>query len=356
MNNIEKQNFVKVWTTEYSYLSLYIFIQGYTTRSSELLGMGFKNIIFKYEKGLATVYRVNEEVYNLSVFYAQKSIDDINFLNNAIFEAYRLSNEILEIAKSESIFKKIEIFKKFQSILTDFLPYYLVFIWATDGVKNLGYYGKRKNEIESKCLDARHKTEKFYPDLEKIIIKQLYELSSEVEAEKLMAVLSIEEIEQYINEGVLPDVSTLNDRYELSVIMQTEKMIKFETKESAKVIVDRIENYDLDVSEFKGMPAMKGKIVGKVKIVFRDEDASKFEDGDVLVTTMTRPDWLPIMKKSSAYVTDAGGMLCHAAIVARELKKPCIIGTKIATKVLKDGDVVEVDADKGIVRILNKVK
>ena len=65
---------------------------------------------------------------------------------------------------------------------------------------------------------------------------------------------------------------------------------------------------------------------------------------------MTTPDFVPAMEKAAAIVTDRGGILCHAAIVSREMSKPCIIGTKIATKVLKDGDLVEVDADKGVVR------
>lgn len=69
---------------------------------------------------------------------------------------------------------------------------------------------------------------------------------------------------------------------------------------------------------------------------------------------MTTPDFVPIMKRASAFVTDEGGITCHAAIVSREMKKPCIIGTKIATQVLKDGDLVEVDADKGVVKILEK--
>ncbi|MEY2664432.1 MAG: hypothetical protein RIT04_240, partial [Candidatus Parcubacteria bacterium] len=77
-----------------------------------------------------------------------------------------------------------------------------------------------------------------------------------------------------------------------------------------------------------------------------------FEDGSVLVTSMTRPEFVPLMKKAIAIVTDEGGITCHAAIVSRELKKPCIIGTKVATQVLKDGDMVEVDANSGIVRIL----
>ena len=71
---------------------------------------------------------------------------------------------------------------------------------------------------------------------------------------------------------------------------------------------------------------------------------------------MIKPDYLSAMKKAVAFVTDEGGITCHAAIVARELNRPCIIGTKIATKVLKDGDEVEVDADKGVVKILKRVK
>ena len=68
---------------------------------------------------------------------------------------------------------------------------------------------------------------------------------------------------------------------------------------------------------------------------------------------MTTVDYLPAMKKASAIVTDDGGITSHAAIISRELGIPCIVGTKIATKVLKDGDLVEVNANKGEVKILN---
>jgi pyruvate,water dikinase len=69
---------------------------------------------------------------------------------------------------------------------------------------------------------------------------------------------------------------------------------------------------------------------------------------------MTRPEFVPLMKKASAIVTAEGGITCHAAIVSRELGIPCVIGTKNATKVLKTGDEIEVDAEKGIVKILSK--
>ncbi|HLB51034.1 MAG TPA: PEP-utilizing enzyme, partial [Patescibacteria group bacterium] len=80
----------------------------------------------------------------------------------------------------------------------------------------------------------------------------------------------------------------------------------------------------------------------------------ELQRGEILVTAMTTPDYLPAMHQAAAFITDEGGITCHAAIVARELKKPCIIGTKIATQVLKDGMLVEIDADNGIVRIVEK--
>lgn len=108
------------------------------------------------------------------------------------------------------------------------------------------------------------------------------------------------------------------------------------------------------VTEFKGSIASKSPLTrGLVKIIISPEDFYKFKDNDILVVPETTPDYVLLMKKSSAIITDAGGVTSHAAIVARELKKPCIIGTKIATQVLKDGDFVEIDTDKGLVRIIN---
>lgn len=76
----------------------------------------------------------------------------------------------------------------------------------------------------------------------------------------------------------------------------------------------------------------------------------KIKRGDILVTSMTSTNMAPIVKEAAAVVTDEGGLLCHASIVSRELRKPCVVGTKIATKIFKDGDLVEVDAERGVVR------
>ncbi|RJP63058.1 MAG: hypothetical protein C4543_01040 [Ignavibacteriales bacterium] len=122
-----------------------------------------------------------------------------------------------------------------------------------------------------------------------------------------------------------------------------------QAKQAAELIqTEKIEA----VSEIKGQCGCRGHAKGVVRIVNVIEDMQKMKEGDVLVSIATQPDLLPAMKKASAFVTDQGGVTSHAAIVAREMKTPCVIATKIATKVLRDGDLVEVDADKGIVKII----
>ncbi len=98
-----------------------------------------------------------------------------------------------------------------------------------------------------------------------------------------------------------------------------------------------------------GLGSSPGVAAGKVAHVTNIDELDKCKDGDILLTPMTTPDMVPAMRRAAAIVTDEGGMTCHAAIVSRELGVPCIVGTKNATKVLKDGQVVTVDGDRGTV-------
>ena len=104
----------------------------------------------------------------------------------------------------------------------------------------------------------------------------------------------------------------------------------------------------------KGYCASQGHATGKVKVCRGMEEVAKFKEGEILVACMTQPEYVPAMKKAAAIVTDEGGLTCHAAIISRELGKPCIISTKKATRILKDGMTVEVNATEGWVKILKK--
>jgi len=171
----------------------------------------------------------------------------------------------------------------------------------------------------------------------------------------------------------------LNIRYGELVYMTYEEIIKSLSQNKLAVTISKIrkrfnnykimlkdgdiellnageaKNYNITRSIIvKGSVGSPGKVAGRVRIIRNSSEIHKIKNGEILVTYMTTPDFVVGMKKAAAIITNDGGITCHAAIIARELEKPCIIGTKIATTVLKDGDLVEVDADKGVVKILKK--
>jgi pyruvate,water dikinase len=100
----------------------------------------------------------------------------------------------------------------------------------------------------------------------------------------------------------------------------------------------------------RGLGAAPGMASGPVQVITEISQAGDLPEGAVLVAPMTTPDWVPSMRRAAAIVTDSGGMTCHAAIVARELGIPCVVGTGDGTAVLEDGSIVTVDANQGVVR------
>jgi phosphoenolpyruvate synthase/pyruvate phosphate dikinase len=116
-------------------------------------------------------------------------------------------------------------------------------------------------------------------------------------------------------------------------------------------------SYSSEQSEIRGICACKGIVKARARVILDvQKEGSRLKTGEILITSMTRPEFVPLMHKASAIVTDEGGMTCHAAIVARELNKPCIIGARVAVNLIHDGDLVEVDANTGIVKILERAK
>ncbi len=148
-------------------------------------------------------------------------------------------------------------------------------------------------------------------------------------------------------------------RKECLVMLWKNKKKKSYSGDEAKEVAKRElkELYEIKETDvIKGTIANLGKARGTARILNANdvektrELRKNFKKGEILITQMTQPNIMDIASRASALVTDEGGMLSHAAIISREMKIPCIVGTKVATKVLKDGDLVEVDANKGIVK------
>lgn len=152
-------------------------------------------------------------------------------------------------------------------------------------------------------------------------------------------------------------VEEINKRYDFSILHFYDRGRKYKlyTGEEGRRFRESLQFEKENISStLKGMSAYPGKVTGTVKIVNSKADISKVEEGDVLVAHVTYPVYLPAMARAAAFVTDEGGLTSHAAIMAREFKKPSVVGTKTATKSFRDGDKVLVDANKGVVRRLDE--
>lgn len=352
-----KKAWHKVWTTEYCMVSVCLFADEYIKSCKKILGRGFEEVIFSSSEGLATVYRIESEIKSFSRFLANKLLKNDKFrekvyernleLNNALLRIMSLSPEEFLTADNIDLFIKIH---------HEFLPFFLTVLWAPNELTSVNADNNLKDKVFAECLKIRKHTEHTYPDLEKYFKKVFYFIADKEGIDSVfLSALLPQELSGYAKAGKLPKAADLQVRYKLYIAIANKEKKKIFVGKRADEILNKIENSDTKgISEFKGIVANPGKWQGRVTLLFTDRDQKKFKKGEVLVTVMTRPDWLPAMKLAGAYITDAGGILCHAAIVSRELNKPCIIGAKIATKILKDGDMVEVDADKGVVRIIKR--
>lgn len=144
-------------------------------------------------------------------------------------------------------------------------------------------------------------------------------------------------------------------QYKYFIFYYDNKNLKFIVDQRAKVIAGRFIKSSEYIKQIKGLVVSQGdKVQGRVRIIKSFQQLKNFKAGEILVTPMTSPEYIVAMRQAKAIITDGGSMTCHAAIVSRELKVPCIVNAKTATFVLKNGDLVSVDTKEGSVTRLSK--
>ncbi len=181
------------------------------------------------------------------------------------------------------------------------------------------------------------------------IAKQTGRLPQQIES------MTYKELDAYFKTGKLPPEKTLDARYQAAALIFEEGDFKLVQGPAAQRLEKSLARAEPG-GVIQGTCAHPGHAEGTARVVLDPARPGTFNKGDILVTGMTRPEYLPLFKKAAAVITDAGGILSHAAIVARELKKPCIIGTQNATKRLKNGVWLVVDGAKGTVTARPKRK
>jgi pyruvate, water dikinase len=268
----------------------------------------------------------------------ENQIDCITKLKKGI-ELNKKAKEELE--KDEHILSS----KESNDFLIELVTYgtiYPYWVGDSEAVKN--------NEINALVTELRSVS--FYPPwIEKVLIPLLQKDIDSSKSE-IINFMTLEEI--WAKDFSKAESRLKENKSGKTFIFQVingQELIEY--VDNAEEIVNSLEHTSSDTSEFKGTIACRGFKKGVVRVVLNKKvNEIIFDEGDILVAASTNPELLPIISKAGAIITDEGGMASHAAILSREFNIPCVIGTKIATKILNDGDMVEVDADLGIVRII----
>ncbi len=327
INIIEKTQWQKIATREVSLFEVYTAAVAYTR-----FPFSHKmDSLVVVRNGMATRYGIPEQIKQLE--------DDIKTtqMSPIMEKCVRYDekfNQFLDKNPFDNLTKFIEQYEF--SLEGELLGYY-VGAFSTD---------KTAIELSNKLRgihNAQHRVAVHYlPQLFKLIADKYFPKDS-----SLVKFISPEEI---VKEKMA--IEELESRSRLYVMLTIQDKIELLYGKEVEDLINKVitEEEVVKVSSVQGSTAYLGKVSGIVKIVNAVADMAKVENGDILVSIMTRTNLISAMEKASAFVTDEGGVTCHAAIIARELKKPCIVGTKIATKIFKDGDLVEVDADSGVVK------
>jgi len=165
-------------------------------------------------------------------------------------------------------------------------------------------------------------------------------------SESLLRMSTPDELLTFLDTGTI-NKKELEDRQHYATFFIDSQTCLFDTTKDIYEQLNTLDVPEKGLQEVKGLTASPGTATGTARVIINIKEASIFNKGDILIASMTRPEFTPFMKKAGAIVTDEGGITCHAAIISRELGIPCIIGTKIATQVFKEGEKVKVDADEG---------
>lgn len=296
-----------------------------------LAGMG-KDIDFKY---LIDNYKwITEYSYKERLLNKQCILDDAKKINSEIF----------------SIERKIKENKENYERLIDSLPKNSRLRILIELVHN--YVNIRTARIEI-FKEAQCNFRNFYKSLAFLMKKS-------IGAIRYLDVVSLtnQEIIDFLNNKPIAELSEIRKRKNRDYIIwgNKKKRLFIYDKKLIKAVRNDFSDESTDQEFFNGISANKGKISGQVRIINNKREFKKFNNGEILVTQFTTSEFVPIMKKAKAIITNDGGITCHAAIISRELGIPCVVGTKIATKVLKDGDWVEMDANRGAVKILKRTE
>ncbi len=357
---LESQRWVKFITRDIPFIRNAIIINSYVDGYKKDIGWHYNPGISIFKKGIADIYR-SKEGTNLNAENFLKIKNRIKFFEGIVRNTRIQKRGMLKNIKvcEENLKNKLgfqellEIFNLLYSTFKNFWNFQFFPMGLEFSLNSIGKYDavlKYKKYMVDIREQSQYITVKL-EDLIDVVLKRIA-ISKNLSEELIKYATPAEIIRDDLNKTIL------NKRKEISIQMvKNNRYLVFQDREAKEIsnFIISLEEKSIG-KEVGGNPAYRGKTEGVVRVILYRKDLDKIKKGEILVTPMTEAFYTPYLKKLRGIITNEGGITCHAAIISRELKIPCIIGTKIATQVLKDGDLVEVDADKGVVKILKRAK
>jgi phosphohistidine swiveling domain-containing protein len=338
-----EQVFTREHSRDYMLIRLNNWHEAFNKRLTEMFGAGIKEAcaVYRGGKSLKEMYYQQDD-FNRALMFAAKKCQDVDYMMGEIDKFLANFKILKKYYDGEKRIEDVEELKYFFDLFSTGWAY-IAAIFKIPIIPGID------ERLKEKAFNARVETQEYAEAPEDVykefIIRQYPQLKEDSYFVTFDEVVS--------GEAGKPEIfEKINERKKGFVYYGGKIYPGGDVDETLSKLGIVLETVDKSVKEFKGEIAQKGKVRGKVKIVLNLDGVKQVQEGEILVAPMTMPAFLPAMKKAAAFVTDEGGVTCHAAIIAREMNKPCIIGTKVATKVLKDGDMVEVDGDEGIIRKL----
>lgn len=348
LEKLKSETWIKNWAGGWSVLTCSYLGKQYSKNISDYLGINLKRSIIVIKKGFSTCYFSKQELDKLGKELSARVIEDEGLIDTWVGDIKKVTDEINGVMD--------ELKGKFLSKdeYAVFVNKFIDFGARNFAIKKIVDY-LPKNILEknlAKLSDARLYSEIVYTNTEKFMEAFAEKIGIKDGCEsKFVLCLLDREFENYLKSGKINiSKDILKNRFNFSTLFFNNGKDTILNNEDAKKVERAMIKESL--KELSGKIAFHGKSTGVARVILDPRNVKKFDKGDILVTSMTRPEYLQLIQKSSAFITDAGGMLCHAAITAREIEKPCIVGLEVATRSIKDGDIIEVDADRGVVRII----
>lgn len=349
---------------------IYIFSRDFSQWLNELIrteyvhdfpriwGRGLEDQIIHYNGRAFTRYHYESDHSALADFIIHKPLVDRIF-SKEVHDQFKVDVQNLQMFIANvprNTTGKLNHFNNLVSLFKIMYPWYALSIFLAGSWREnfLDFHGKNAKKILDRVFKSRVQSEGLIKLIDlyvrewlcPLIVQHGYSPSD-------IKLLSFIELQKFIEYHELPPKIEINERskgfvFKDNIITSTDDFPSF-LSQNELLILDR---------SFKSKTSVRGSVAcpsqlsikGKVQLIFNSEEIKKFVPGSILVTPMTSVEYLPAMKQAVAIITDEGGLTCHASIVARELGVPCIIGTKNATEIFKDGDMVEVDATRGVVK------